>query len=354
MVTPSYDGTFAWNRTEARIPDLAAYLSVARSFRLADAPGGRRFLDTDPAVFERGQLAFADHCAACHSSKRPEAESEAWRGDRAGWNQAMRALVRREDFLDDNFLSDDQRHPAARVGVNLTRSMATNALAGHIWNDFSSLDYKRLPAIGTVELDQPFVAGETRSFCPSADGRGYYRTASLVSLWATAPFFHNNSVGRHVHDPSVEARMVAFEDAAAQLLWPARRTDPEGKIGPYVKRTGDQISWLELPSGLMVPVPPGYPIKMVGNLPLHSLAGKLPKRLLDRLTAPGNASRQARKERIVREVLGNDTLRGLLRKVLLEFNSAPDFVENRGHEAIVAQIRDDADKHALIAYLKTL
>ncbi len=350
MVTADYAGQRAWNHTEARMDDVAAYLSTVRAFRLADAEGGARFLETDPAVLDRGRLTFADHCAGCHSSVQPAVEPD----DQPAWRQAMRALVRDEDFLRGNFLSDDARYPAAVVGVNLTRSMGTNALSGQIWNDFSSLDYKRLPAIGAVALQDPFAEEASRTFCPPAGGRGYYRTASLVSLWATAPFFHNNSVGRHVHDPSLEARMAAFDDATTQLLWPAQRTDPAGEVGPYIKRTGDQVSWLSLPSGLEVPVPPHYPIKMVANLPLHALAEKLPQSLLERLTAGQDETRQARKERIVREVLGNDTLRALLRKVLLDVNGAPDFVENRGHESIVARISDDADKHALIAYLRTL
>ena len=40
-----------------------------------------------------------------------------------------------------------------------------------------------------------------------AGGRGYTRPASLVSLWSTAPFLLNNSVGQFDPSPSVEARM---------------------------------------------------------------------------------------------------------------------------------------------------
>ena len=56
-------------------------------------------------------------------------------------------------------------------------------------------------------------------------GRGYYRTASLVSIWATAPLLHNNSVGTFVGDPSVKGRIAAFNDAIRKLLWPAHATD---------------------------------------------------------------------------------------------------------------------------------
>ena len=51
---------------------------------------------------------------------------------------------------------------------------------------------------------------------PPAGGRGYYRTASLVSIWATAPFLHNNSVGTFNGDPSVNGRIAAFNDGDPQ------------------------------------------------------------------------------------------------------------------------------------------
>ncbi len=350
MATAAYDGAFAWNQTELRLPELVAFFETLEPFKLERAPGGAARLAREAPLAERGKTVFADHCAACHSSKQPRAD----RGrDAAAWREEMRALVGRGDFLDGNFLSDDRRYPADRLGVNLTRSMATNALEGHVWQDFSSLTYKTLPSLGPLKLAHPFRRGETLSFCPPAGGRGYYRTASLSSLWATAPFFHNNSLGRHVHDPSVEGRLAAFEDAARQLLWPQRRTDPEGRVGPYVKRTGDTVTWLPLPDGMLVPLPPRYPVKALGNLPLHELAEKLPRPLASALRGGGDARRRARKERIVREVLGNDTLRGELRRVLLGLNAAPDFVENRGHERIVAAIASDEDKRALIAFMRT-
>ncbi len=349
MRTPGYDGAYSWNQTELRMADLAAFFTTGAPVRLAQAPGGAAALTADAAVLARGKRAFADHCAGCHSSKQPRIDYQA---DPQAWREEMRRIVLRPDFLDGNFLSDDQRHPATVVGVNLTRSMATNALQGHVWQDFSSLTYKNLPSLGPLTLPDPFRPGETLRFCPPAGGRGYYRTASLVGLWATAPFFHNNSVGRPVQDPSVAGRLRAFEDAAEQLLWPERRTDPEGRVGPYIKRTGDQVTWLKLPDGLMVPVPPRYPIKVLGNLPLHQLAQKLSSGLAASLLGGHDAGTQQRKERIVREVLGNDALRAELRKLLLDLNAAPDFVENKGHEKLVEGI-GDADKHALIEFMKT-
>jgi hypothetical protein len=341
-----------WDATQVRMPDVVAYLSAGRSPRLANAPGGAGRI-ADGETLARGRRVFADHCAGCHAGERPPIDR---REDPEGWRREMRAIVDSPGFFDRDFLADDRRHPAPAVGVNLTRSMATNAVAGHVWDDFSSLDYKRLPAVGpmeSIELPRPFEPGKTVEFCPPSGGRGYYRTASLVGVWATAPFFHNNGVGRHVHDPSVDGRLRAFEDAAEQLLWPERRTGPDGTPGPYVKRTGDHVTWLPLPDGVMVPVPPEYPVKMLGNLPLHDLLEALPSPLRRALTSNLTAGSRERKERIAGEVLRNERLRSLLRDLMLRHNAAPDFVENRGHERIVAEIESDDDKRALIELMRT-
>ena len=56
-----------------------------------------------------------------------------------------------------------------------------------------------------------------------AGGRGYTRAPSLISVWSTAPFLLNNSLGRFDPSPSVEARMRSFQDSIEQLLWPEKR-----------------------------------------------------------------------------------------------------------------------------------
>jgi hypothetical protein len=54
-------------------------------------------------------------------------------------------------------------------------------------------------------------------------GPGYYRVPTLVSIWATAPLLHNNSLGIFTNDPSLEGRLIAFDDAIHKLLFPERR-----------------------------------------------------------------------------------------------------------------------------------
>src|SRR6185295_3979830 len=156
MRTPGYDGTYWWNQTELRVADVAAFFDASAPFALARAPGGGAYLTSDSAVLHRGKLVFAAHCAGCHSSKQPRAGREQ---DPAAWQEQMRQLVLRPDFLEGNLLSDDRRYPAPLVGVNLTRSMAANALDGHVWQDFSSLTYKGLPSLGKLALPDPFQPG---------------------------------------------------------------------------------------------------------------------------------------------------------------------------------------------------
>ena len=213
-----------WQATEAQTPDMAIFfLVVARADRLADAPGGAAVLARDAdAKVERGKVVFAETCAGCHSSKQPVpdpafgVDSGACAGGGAGpgyrdcwdryraWTQsdaykaAMREMVAEPDFLDGNFLSTDRRVPLDVIGTNACSAIATNALAGDIWADFSSSSYKSLPPSKPVTVHHP-VSGGATEFAPLGNGRGYVRPASLVSLWSTAPYLQNNSVG---YDPA--------------------------------------------------------------------------------------------------------------------------------------------------------
>jgi aerobic-type carbon monoxide dehydrogenase small subunit (CoxS/CutS family) len=61
--------------------------------------------------------------------------------------------------------------------------------------------------------------------------KAFYRTSALVSIRATAPYLHNNSVGSHTGDPSVAGRMAACEDGITKLLWPRKRLGDHGQCG---------------------------------------------------------------------------------------------------------------------------
>ena len=178
-------------------------------------------------MLTRGKIAFADNCARCHSSKRPGPDAE----DPEAQKKAWRELVQRDDFLTDNYLSDDERHPVSEVGTNAQRAMGTNAMAGHTWGQMSSQTYKdqRAPtelAAGPrrggkpIPLYNPLTGKHDLKFTAP---RSFYRTPTLVSIWATAPYLHNNSVGMFSAEPSVAGRMAAYEDGMTKLLWPEKR-----------------------------------------------------------------------------------------------------------------------------------
>jgi hypothetical protein len=208
-----------WGATEDQTADMAIFFLVtATPDKLKDAPGGEPWLSTDQTQLARGKVVFADHCAACNSSKIPEAPEEAgvdsgfcagggngphyrecW--DRYwGWVQTeefkreMRKKVNAPDFLDNNFLSTERRVPVDLLETNACSPLATNALAGDIWDNFSSSSYKQLPPVRELSVHHP-VSGGVSAFQPLGAGRGYTRPASLVSLWSTAPFLLNNSIG---------------------------------------------------------------------------------------------------------------------------------------------------------------
>ena len=52
--------------------------------------------------------------------------------------------MKQPDFLENNFLSTDRRYSLDKIQTNSARAFGTNAKSGHIWDNFSSEDYKQL------------------------------------------------------------------------------------------------------------------------------------------------------------------------------------------------------------------
>ena len=206
----------------------------------------------DPEKVKKGRNVFARNCIVCHSSIQPaerHAEmqqfarvGELWDHDPGRWLSDAKyiawadAAVEQEDFWRFNYLSTDYRVPVNLVGTNPCRALATNAIAGNMWEDYSSTSYKTLPSAGTMTFFNPYLGerGGEATFVPQhrtpagaprgGGGPGFYRVPTLVSIWATAPFLHNNSLGLFNNDPSIEGRLKAFDDGIRKLLWPSRRT----------------------------------------------------------------------------------------------------------------------------------
>lgn len=378
-----------WQATVERLPDLAAFFVKVTGdplgvHQLEDAPGGEAYLTASEATLRRGALVFAERCAGCHSSKRPPAGVEPRSEEARAW---FREAVLREDFEEGNYLSEDRRHPVTVVGTNACSALATNALRGHVWNDFSSETYKGLPAVGTIRVENPWT-GEEEPYDMPGGGRGYVRTPSLVALWSSAPYLHNNTVGAFNGDPSVAGRMAAFEDGIGRMLWPERRgqggcvtgaaavggpgrdgTERRPFCAPVFETTAE--SWLtlhetfvpevlrpflrnELADGELRigPIPEGTPVALLANLDLeralHTRAGRrgLARLLLDLRRATG---------RIAEEGLTGEDARAALRELvpdLRRLSKCLDYRVDRGHP--FGTDLPDETKRDLIEYLKTL
>lgn len=263
-----------WQATEDRTADMAMFFLVtARPDRLADAPGGAAFLDTfDSDKVNRGQIVFAENCAACHSSKIPPipANSGIKEGICAGggsgpdyrlcwdryweWAQtkefkdAMVKLVTardasgRDTFLDGNYLSSERRVPVDLMQTNACTALATNGLAGDIWDNFTSSSYKSLPPVKELTVYHP-VSGAAMSLRTPGNGRGYLRPASLISLWSTAPFLSNNSVG---HDDAVSyysvRRVPAFQGASNTSYISEGRCTAASDTDPYMPCVANRVA----------------------------------------------------------------------------------------------------------------
>jgi hypothetical protein len=421
IATAQKNSTY-WQATEAGTPNTALFfLKAAQPDRLKSAPGGDKYLTEDAATLEQGKNVFADTCARCHSSKGPMPPPEvkftpqcqgagyldcfkryfAWT-QTDGYKTEMRKVVQAPDFLEGNYLSSDARIPVTLLRTNLCSPLATNALSGNIWDNFSAQSYKQLPSVGTVTLSDPYTGASVPYVMP-AGGRGYTRVPSLISLWSTGPYLLNNTVGPFDISPSVDARMKVFEASIEQMLWPEKRTRDAvlgDKVPGTIDRTTERsnvtipvgyvpealqplqsrlhrwLPWLVAQGGDIVlgPIPKGVPVNLLANLKLRAESDDLGdkaahvrnvgdlvvKLKADLLTLPAGAS--------------DDELRAKfenLRQPMIKLSKCPDFVVNRGHYFGTAQFNQqeglskdeqsfgrepelsDADKRALIAFLKT-
>ncbi len=315
-----------WRETEARMPDVEAFLDTMQPARLKDAAGGSAYLSQDPTVLSLGKRMFAENCATCHSSKQPPAEIAIDPAKRTEW---FRNAVMKDDFTDGNFLSDDRRYPVTLIGTNFSRSAGSNAMEGHIWEDFSSIDYEHLPQMDEISgLYNPVNPKKPIRFRLPAGGPGYYRTPTLAGVWATAPYFNNNSLGIFTGDPSVAGRMRAFDDAMDKLLWPEHRLGIKS-----VLRTTAKSDIILNGETRYSGAPAGTPIKLFANINTADLNG---------------LERQGWFTTLLNWLFGRKNVNELL----LDRNLAPDFIEDHGH-TFGSQLKDD-EKRALIEYVKTL
>ncbi|MEQ8764813.1 MAG: hypothetical protein RL885_12855 [Planctomycetota bacterium] len=302
-----------------KVTDPMPLLAAKGALAISDAPSAEEarkavseHVDIDQLA--RGRQVFAKNCIVCHSSIQPESTlasglsgdfaglealaerrkqqisqwsldsetvtaGEVWDHDPGRWLRdadyaAWAALiVEKPGFWTQNYFSTDFRIPVNTVETNSARAMATNGITGSMWEDFSSETYRHLPSVGPIEYFNPYLGedGGLDTFLPGhavkgdapegGGGPGYYRVPTLISIWATAPLLHNNSLGLFNNDPSIEGRVAAFEDAMEKLLWPEKRLQSSSYNGATRSRLKKdhgliwrttQESYLELP-GTHVP-----------------------------------------------------------------------------------------------------
>jgi cytochrome c5 len=351
-----------WMQTEARMPNMATFLMSYDSFPLAEAKEnesvggkpGKSYLTENSTILKEGKTVFAESCARCHSSKRPDPFPADPEAQKAAWKN----LVFKKDFLVGNYLSDDERHSVLEIGTNTQRAMGTNAMKGWTWGQMSSQTYKdmRKPIVELVDYDpkgtpRPLYNPITKNYDIHWKGHlAFYRTPTLVSIWATAPYFHNNSLGLYNGDPSVHGRMQAFQDGMEKMLWPERRLGPQS-----IKVTTAETSLPEIFQGLklkglndmdlkIMSFPKGTPINLIMGMN-PTLAPKLVEAYIKGVLK-GEPRTHYKSLVNRRREAGMDAM---LAK-MLELSTVPDFIEDRGH--IFGSELSDQQKNALIEYMK--
>ncbi len=393
-----------WQANETQTIDTALFfLATAQPDLLAKAPGGEAHLTQDAAQLQRGKEVFAQTCARCHSSRLPEKAftdffpdhgcvegsgdknyldcfEDYWQWTKtAEFKDAMTEIALADDFATENYFSTELRIPVTLLETNACSPLATNAIAGDIWNDFSSSSYKKLPAVGSLLIHDP-RDGRPKEYVAPGGGRGYTRVPSLISVWATAPYLLNNTVGEFYWTGTVDDRVAAFEDGIRKMLWPQTRKGERnfvtrsgkelpGVIDRTTERSNLKIARGFLPDFLKLlvkeevlelgPIPAGTPVGLLTNIDLKVLKEasfldklKTGKTFLHDLKAiPDDASDEE-----IRAAFGN------LVDTLLAVSKCPDLVVNRGHyfgteylpESEGETPLSDADKEALIEFLKTI
>ncbi|HSN23683.1 MAG TPA: hypothetical protein VLS45_05885, partial [Methylomicrobium sp.] len=401
-----------WQANENQTPDLALFfIAATRPDLLKNAPGSDKYLTKDDKVLTRGKEVFGERCARCHSSKLPDKAytffpnnggvgkdylkywNNYWRWTQTDeFKKAIDEIVKKPDFLEGNFLSTELRIPVTLLETNACSPLATNAIKGNIWNDFSSESYKSLPSVGKYTVHHP-MSGKPWQFDMPAGGVGYTRPASLISVWSTAPFFVNNALGKFDPSPSVEARLGSFENSITQLLWPEKREGniqyqtANGKMLPgWIDRTFAS-SYLRVPSGFLPdilnklvgkieggkfageqgleigPIPKGTPVNLLTNIDLDQRTGFLNKvvhgfKLIDVLFTLKHDLKKLPKDATdeqAAKVFANAV------DPLVNASKCPDYIVNRGHyfgtdyfkESNLEPGLSDEDKKSLIEFVKT-
>ncbi|MBI1860590.1 MAG: hypothetical protein HYR96_06710 [Deltaproteobacteria bacterium] len=413
-----------WRALEDRVGDVLSFLVTRRADDLKDAVNkdGEKVgeamikkIEAEEVTFggetmsklELGRRSFAKNCAECHSSLKPTREGQKrnetfflgikdYRKTEAMkiMNGSVEARV---EWVRTDWMGNDALTRVQELEVNQCRALHSNHMAGHVWDQFSSEDYKKR---ASVELSQgKGPDGEIRPSITVDGGRGYMRNISLISAWATAPFLHNNALGdtlcnrtpnleaaraiegggelqgyegcvENADAVSVEDRVRLYENSMKALLNPKDRgrkvlrtyKDVVINFGPKMNPSQFEVlhDISQLAGGLLNPgkdiaklvkqrlelkIPKGTPVNYMASLNERAfINGQLQK------VAGENMAERYTKLVQLFDALGKDA--NLLAEEMTKYSHCSDLEEDKGHN-FGSQL-SDVEKDALIQFVKTL
>lgn len=371
---------------EDRLGNVADFFMTARptdlwqARGLADPVSLEQVLDAEffAGAVAEGREVFATTCAGCHSSLEAPYDVV-----------DFRATDPKDATLRLDWLGDDELSAASLIGTDNARALHSNHMPGRVWSEYTSLDQRERPS-------DPAIAEVMHG-----SGRGYYRNISLLSVWAHAPFLHNNAVGPEIcgtpgdkdrnfyvspyvtadrkpladapacwpFDPSVEGRYRLFLASMQDLLNPDQRIPKLFTLSEDILfDIAPQIDIGFLQTGLTLRIPKGTPALSLNSLRYKDLIQDVV------LVGRDPAALRAKYDGILsaEQIIDLDAKLQAFRLVLLALSPGKVFslavdqfefiqkyysnalvrFENSGH-AFGAEL-DDRQKQALIAFLATL
>jgi hypothetical protein len=339
----------------------------------------------------QGRRVFAANCAGCHSSQNGPYD-----------NVDFRAADPKDPTLRADFLSNERPLLASRIGTHTARALHSNHMSTRVWDQYASRTLQeRAPDPALPELQK-------------GGGRGYYRPPSLLSVWAHAPFMHNNAIGPEIcgkpsavpdgsklelyvspyvdaagkrpadppacwtFDPSVEGRYKLFKASVADLLNPSKRIPKMFLTSEdIIVDVAPQVKFGDLETGLSLRLPKDTPAQLLNSLRYKDLIQDmvLAERNPEKLEAKYEDQLTVRRFKELKAGLAQlrSTLLSQPGRLTIDITRMPDgqggtagghgfiqayysnalsLVENAGHR--FGEGLSDRDKQALTAFLATL
>ena len=209
-----------WQATEARTPPTALFfLQAAKPDHLKDAPGGAKYLRRTRPCWIAARRCSPRPARAAIPARHPSlpwglirpaapglaicnAGTPTGRGPRPTTTRGRCARSSRAGFPRRQ-LPVGRSSRAGDAAANQRLQPTRDQRAGRQYLGQLLVPVLQEPAVGRhITVHDPFT-GKPWQWQMPAGGRGYTRPPSLISLWSTAPFLLNNSVGGRIRAGSV-------------------------------------------------------------------------------------------------------------------------------------------------------